>query len=44
VQLRHDRIRVGLFDTAGACQIIATTRDDKVRETSSACTARAASS
>ena len=32
VQLRHDRIRVGLFDTA-ARQIIATTRDDKVRET-----------
>ena len=32
VQLRHDRIRVGLFDTV-ARQIIGTTRDDKVRET-----------
>jgi len=32
VQLRHDRIRVGLFDTV-ARQTIATTRDDKVRET-----------
>lgn len=32
VQLRHDRIRVGLFDTQ-AREIIATTRDDKVRET-----------
>jgi hypothetical protein len=32
VQLRHDRIRVGLFDTV-ARQITATTRDDDVRET-----------
>jgi len=32
VQLRHDRIRVGLFDTQ-ARQIIATTREDEVRET-----------
>ena len=32
VQLRHDRIRVGLFDTQ-ARQIIGTTRDDKVQET-----------
>jgi outer membrane receptor protein involved in Fe transport len=31
VQLRHDRIRVGLFDTQ-ARQIIGTTRDDKVQE------------
>lgn len=31
-QLRHDRIRVGLFDTA-AQQRLATTRDDRVRET-----------
>jgi TonB dependent receptor/TonB-dependent Receptor Plug Domain len=31
-QLRHDRIRVGLFDTV-ARKITATTRDDKVRET-----------
>ncbi|MFT3666704.1 TonB-dependent receptor [Piscinibacter sp.] len=32
VQLRHDRIRVGLFDTA-AREIVATTRDDEVRQT-----------
>jgi len=32
VQLRHDRIRVGLFDTQ-ARQIIGTTRDDDVQET-----------
>ncbi len=32
VQLRHDRIRVGLFDTV-ARQVTATTRDDRVRET-----------
>jgi outer membrane receptor protein involved in Fe transport len=32
VQVRHDRIRVGLFDTQ-ARQIIGTTRDDKVQET-----------
>ncbi|MBZ8143666.1 TonB-dependent receptor, partial [Rubrivivax gelatinosus] len=32
VQLRHDRIRVGLFDTE-ARTVIATTRDDKVRQT-----------
>jgi hypothetical protein len=32
VQLRHDRIRVGLFDTV-ARQITGTTRDDKVQET-----------
>ncbi len=32
VQLRHDRIRVGLFDTV-ARQISGTTRDDKVSET-----------
>ena len=32
MQLRHDRIRVGLFDTQ-ARQRIATTRDDKVQET-----------
>jgi hypothetical protein len=32
VQLRHDRIRVGLFDTQ-AQQIVGTTRDDKVQET-----------
>ena len=32
LQLRHDRIRVGLFDTE-ARNIIATTRDDKVHET-----------
>jgi hypothetical protein len=32
LQLRHDRIRVGLFDTA-AQQVTATTRDDRVRET-----------
>ncbi|MBL0088666.1 MAG: TonB-dependent receptor plug domain-containing protein [Ideonella sp.] len=32
LQLRHDRIRVGLFDTA-ARQVIGTTRDDQVRET-----------
>jgi hypothetical protein len=31
-QLRHDRIRVGLFDTAGRATV-GTTRDDKVRET-----------
>jgi outer membrane receptor protein involved in Fe transport len=31
-QLRHDRIRVGLFDTA-ARTIVGTTRDDRVRET-----------
>ena len=31
-QLRHDRIRVGLFDTQQR-QIIGTTRDDRVRET-----------
>ncbi|MED5617864.1 TonB-dependent receptor [Ideonella sp. BN130291] len=33
VQLRHDRIRVGLFDTV-ARQRVGTTRDDAVRETS----------
>jgi hypothetical protein len=32
LQLRHDRIRVGLFDTA-ARTIVGTTRDDRVRET-----------
>jgi outer membrane receptor protein involved in Fe transport len=32
VQLRHDRIRVGLFETQ-AREIIGTTRDDKVQET-----------
>ncbi|MBC7956108.1 MAG: TonB-dependent receptor, partial [Cytophagales bacterium] len=32
LQLRHDRIRVGLFDTV-ARQNTGTTRDDKVRET-----------
>ena len=32
LQLRHDRIRVGLFDT-NARQTLATTRDDAVRET-----------
>jgi hypothetical protein len=32
VQLRHDRIRVGLFDTV-ARQVVGTTRDDRVRET-----------
>jgi hypothetical protein len=32
LQLRHDRARVGLFDTQ-ARQIIGTTRDDKVNET-----------
>ena len=32
MQVRHDRIRVGLFDTQ-ARQIIGTTRDDKVQET-----------
>ena len=32
LQLRHDRIRVGLFDTV-ARRITATTRDDMVRET-----------
>lgn len=32
MQLRHDRIRVGLFDTV-ARQITATTREDEVRET-----------
>lgn len=32
VQLRHDRIRVGLFDTV-AREVVGTTRDDKVRET-----------
>ena len=32
LQLRHDRIRVGLFDTA-ARAIVSTTRDDNVRET-----------
>jgi outer membrane receptor protein involved in Fe transport len=31
-QLRHDRIRVGLFDTV-AREIVATTRDDKVQQT-----------
>jgi outer membrane receptor protein involved in Fe transport len=31
-QLRHDRIRVGLFDTA-ARERVATTREDQVRET-----------
>ncbi|MCW5662177.1 MAG: TonB-dependent receptor [Burkholderiaceae bacterium] len=31
-QLRHDRIRVGLFDTVER-SIVATTRDDSVRET-----------
>jgi len=32
LQLRHDRIRVGLYDTV-ARRITATTRDDRVRET-----------
>jgi TonB dependent receptor/TonB-dependent Receptor Plug Domain len=32
LQLRHDRIRVGLYDTVER-RIIATTRDDEVRET-----------
>jgi hypothetical protein len=32
LQLRHDRVRVGLFDTV-AQRITATTRDDRVRET-----------
>jgi len=32
LQLRHDRIRVGLYDTA-ARQVLATTRDDALRET-----------
>ena len=32
LQVRHDRIRVGLFDTA-ARQTLGVTRDDKVRET-----------
>jgi hypothetical protein len=32
LQLRHDRIRVGLFDTIERA-IVATTRDDRVRET-----------
>lgn len=32
LQWRHDRIRVGLFDTQ-AREILATTRDDRVRET-----------
>jgi outer membrane receptor protein involved in Fe transport len=32
LQLRHDRIRMGLFDTA-ARAIVGTTRDDHVRET-----------
>ena len=32
LQLRHDRIRVGLFDTQ-ARQTLATTRDDQVRQT-----------
>jgi hypothetical protein len=32
LQLRHDRIRVGLFDTV-ARQVTGTTRDDRVRET-----------
>jgi outer membrane receptor protein involved in Fe transport len=32
LQLRHDRIRVGLFDTV-ARQVSRTTRDDKVQET-----------
>jgi outer membrane receptor protein involved in Fe transport len=32
LQLRHDRIRVGLFDTV-AREVVGTTRDDKVRET-----------
>ena len=32
VQLRHDRIRVGLFDTVERA-LVATTRDDNVRET-----------
>ena len=32
LQVRHDRIRVGLFDTVER-QIVATTRDDEVRET-----------
>jgi outer membrane receptor protein involved in Fe transport len=32
LQLRHDRIRVGMFDTV-ARQITGTTRDDKVQET-----------
>ncbi len=33
LQLRHDRIKVGLFDTV-AREITATTRDDRVRQTS----------
>ncbi len=33
LQMRHDRIRVGLFDTV-ARDITATTRDDRVRQTS----------
>jgi hypothetical protein len=32
MQIRHDRIRVGLFDTV-ARQVTGTTRDDKVQET-----------
>ncbi len=32
LQLRHDRIRVGLFDTVGR-GVISTTRDDHVRQT-----------
>jgi hypothetical protein len=32
LQLRHDRIRVGLFDTV-ARQVVGTTRDDQVRQT-----------
>lgn len=32
LQLRHDRIRVGLFDTV-AREVVATTRDDRVRQT-----------
>jgi outer membrane receptor protein involved in Fe transport len=32
LQVRHDRIRVGLFDTVER-EIVATTREDKVRET-----------
>jgi len=32
LQLRHDRIRVGLFDTVER-RVVATTRDDAVRET-----------
>jgi len=35
VQLRHDRIRVGLFDTQ-ARSIVSTTRDDRVRTTMAA--------